>query len=209
MGNKTSSVQTTSSCDVCRKAKHARNRGRLCTACYAKVRRFRFKKAAVAYKGGECLRCGWRGLDAGFDFHHTADDKAFGISGAYCRSKKAIRAELDKCIMLCAMCHRLEHATCLSEALQKVADRTVIDFNVIEPDRMLSFCRRCGKKTSRGNTRCRSCARREQGSYFDWPVDVVLFRMVESENVNRVSQALGVSYNGLKKHLKKIRGVGG
>ena len=182
--------------------------GRLCCSCYARVRRSRIKKAAVAYKGGICQDCGWTGHPVTFDFHHVADDKSFSISGAYCRSAKAIKAELDKCAMLCAICHRLRHATEESAVFQAEVERIPLHFEALTEQRE-RVCEGCGKPTSKASYRCSSCARRAQGDSLNWPSDGKLLKLLKSSNVNQVSKQLGVSYNGLKKHLAKIRGVGG
>jgi hypothetical protein len=74
--------------------------------------RRRRKIRAVAYMGGACFACGWRGPAAVFEFHHRdASEKDFGISqtGTPHRWEKVV-AELAKCVMLCANCHREVHA---------------------------------------------------------------------------------------------------
>ena len=67
---------------------------------------------AVEYKGGKCERCGYSRCIEAFDFHHADPAKKdFGISNkGYTRSWKRVKSELDKCIMLCANCHREIHA---------------------------------------------------------------------------------------------------
>ena len=70
------------------------------------------KQRAVIHMGGACMGCGLRGLLALFEFHHIdAKTKAFGISeDGILRSWESILAELAKCVMLCANCHREVHA---------------------------------------------------------------------------------------------------
>jgi hypothetical protein len=75
-------------------------------------RRRRLKEMVVKYKGGKCVICGYkRCLDA-FDLHHTGDStKKFGLSQrGLTRSWKTIKKEADKCILVCANCHREIHA---------------------------------------------------------------------------------------------------
>src|SRR5512134_2078793 len=71
------------------------------------------RSRALQYKGERCQRCGYdRCMDA-LEFHHlTSSKKDFGISSkGYTRSWDRIRAELDKCMLLCANCHREIHAS--------------------------------------------------------------------------------------------------
>jgi ferredoxin len=70
------------------------------------------KLRAVEFMGGICEGCGHAGPPAIFDFHHReASTKHFGISqdGIPRRWEKVV-AELAKCVMLCANCHREVHA---------------------------------------------------------------------------------------------------
>lgn len=62
--------------------------------------------------GGECFGCGLEGPSAVYDFHHwDAGEKEFGISqDGIPRRWVDVVAELEKCVMLCANCHREVHA---------------------------------------------------------------------------------------------------
>lgn len=67
---------------------------------------------AVAYKGSKCERCGYDRCVEALEFHHTDPTKKdFNISSkGHTRSWNRVQAELDKCVMLCANCHREIHA---------------------------------------------------------------------------------------------------
>ena len=67
---------------------------------------------ALDYKGGCCQLCGYKKCSEALEFHHLeVAGKDFGISDkGYTRSWKKIEEELDKCILLCANCHREVHA---------------------------------------------------------------------------------------------------
>ncbi|UNA01829.1 HNH endonuclease [Vibrio phage PVA8] len=74
--------------------------------------RRRTKLRAVEYKGGCCERCGYDKCIEALEFHHTdPNGKDFGIASGGCKRWERIVPELDKCIMLCANCHREEHAS--------------------------------------------------------------------------------------------------
>jgi hypothetical protein len=62
--------------------------------------------------GSACFGCDLTGPLTLFEFHHwDARTKDFGISeDGITRSWEKIVAELAKCVMLCANCHREVHA---------------------------------------------------------------------------------------------------
>ena len=73
--------------------------------------RLRLRQKAAAYKGGACENCGYNKCFAALEFHHrNPSEKSFTISKRYSYSWQRIKKELDKCIMLCANCHREFHA---------------------------------------------------------------------------------------------------
>lgn len=101
------------------------NRNR-CNTCNTNIRRFRIKKKAVDYKGGKCIDCDWTGDIAGFDFHHLdPEQKDFMITGINAAGMKweKIKTELDKCVLLCARCHRLKHSNYSNPDFQKEAEK--------------------------------------------------------------------------------------
>lgn len=78
-----------------------------CASCSANEQRTTRKILMVEYKGGKCFRCGYNKCIKALDFHHrNASEKTFNISGNHTRSWDRIKAELDKCDLLCANCHR-------------------------------------------------------------------------------------------------------
>ena len=75
-------------------------------------RRKKIRQMAVEYKGGKCERCGYDRCIEALEFHHiNSSKKDFNVSQrGYTRSWKRVMEELEKCIMLCANCHRELHA---------------------------------------------------------------------------------------------------
>lgn len=76
-----------------------------------KVRRKKLKNMSVAYKGGKCIVCGYARLSGALELHHLDPSKKdFGLSvRGLTRSWEKIKGELDKCVLLCANCHREIH----------------------------------------------------------------------------------------------------
>ena len=72
------------------------------------MRRQVLKLRAVNLLGGKCVVCDYSKHPGVLDFHHLdPHTKSFGISsGGFSRSWATIEAELQKCILVCANCHR-------------------------------------------------------------------------------------------------------
>ena len=75
-------------------------------------RRKKIRQEALEYKGGACEYCGYNRCSDALEFHHTdSSGKDFSISDkGYTRSWAKVKEELDKCVLLCANCHREIHA---------------------------------------------------------------------------------------------------
>lgn len=75
-------------------------------------RRRKLKAMVVEYKGGKCILCGYKRSMWAFDLHHIDEaTKEFGLSTrGLTRSWEKIKAEADKCVLVCANCHREIHA---------------------------------------------------------------------------------------------------
>ena len=72
-------------------------------------RRKQNKLLLVEYKGGKCERCGYNKCMGALDFHHIdPSTKEFCLTGNTFGIKRQM-IEADKCILLCANCHREEH----------------------------------------------------------------------------------------------------
>lgn len=88
------------------KRKYADRREELIKAV-AKRRR-KIKTLSINYKGGKCQICGYNKFQGALDFHHVdPKQKSFSIGEkGYTRSWDRIKEELNKCILVCATCHR-------------------------------------------------------------------------------------------------------
>ncbi len=82
-----------------------------CQTDATQKRRNKIKEMSIEYKGNKCCICGYNKCKSALEFHHLdPKQKDFGISAkGYTRSWEKIKEELDKCIMVCANCHREIH----------------------------------------------------------------------------------------------------
>ena len=75
-------------------------------------RRMKIREMAVRYKGGHCQACGYSKCLGALEFHHPdPSQKDFSISkDGLTRSWDRVRTEIEKCVLVCANCHREIHA---------------------------------------------------------------------------------------------------
>ena len=71
-------------------------------------RRRAIKALAIEYKGGKCQLCGYDKYQGALELHHIdPKQKEFAISQkGHSRSWERVKKELDKCMLVCANCHR-------------------------------------------------------------------------------------------------------
>jgi hypothetical protein len=104
----------------------------------------------VDYKGGACVLCGYDKCLRAMDFHHLDPTHKRGRTAAN-RSWEWIRAELDRCMLVCSNCH-----------FELEADGGRRKRRRNDPDAD-STCERCGRRfkfvSRRGmsRNRCNSC----------------------------------------------------
>lgn len=88
-----------------------------CKSCNHKLvldRQRKFKFKIVQLKGGKCTKCGYDKCLSAMEFHHiNPNEKDFNFAQyrhtSFEKNKKIIMQELDKCILVCANCHREIH----------------------------------------------------------------------------------------------------
>lgn len=78
----------------------------------ASLKRMLVKKKAVEEKGNKCALCGKTYPLQVYDFHHICpSEKDFNIGNKHATVKwEIVKKEIDKCLLLCANCHRLIHS---------------------------------------------------------------------------------------------------
>jgi hypothetical protein len=90
--------------------RHAHPYCKKCNGIKVLERQRKLKEDAVVYKGGECAECGYKRCLAALEFHHLdPKHKDFSISKKRHTTLEKIKPELDKCVLLCAVCHREVH----------------------------------------------------------------------------------------------------
>ena len=70
------------------------------------------KKKAIDYLGGKCIDCSGVFEDCVYDFHHVDMSTKEGNPSYFLKGTskwERAKEELDKCVLLCANCHRVRH----------------------------------------------------------------------------------------------------
>jgi hypothetical protein len=103
---------------------HYEKRCKKCNSKAVQSRREKIKLLAFEYKGSKCERCDYDRCLSAMEFHHLdPQGKDFGISDkGYTRSWQKVKEELDKCIMVCANCHREIHEKIINIQKRKLID---------------------------------------------------------------------------------------
>ena len=80
-----------------------------CAKHFKQARQRTIKEALVNAMGGCCQKCGGVFSPAVYDFHHVGEkdgNPSYLIANS---SVEKIAEEIEKCVLLCANCHRMEH----------------------------------------------------------------------------------------------------
>ena len=102
-------------CKVCGETEPDKFYGKMKTTCrnchgkHMEAERVDRRQQAIDYKGGKCQKCGYDNYRGALEFHHM-DPSQKDPTGLKAFSLKRLFAEVDKCMLLCANCHRETHA---------------------------------------------------------------------------------------------------
>ena len=103
---------------------------------HVKNYRNRLKEKLVEYKGGKCEICGYDKCVEALEFHHLdPTEKEFGISSYSSLSFEKAKNEVDKCVLVCANCHREIHHALNEEKREHEMERERAAFSEILKNR--------------------------------------------------------------------------
>jgi hypothetical protein len=100
---------------ICKRcSKPSGRRRNFCNSCNVTRYRQNLKKKLVDYKGGKCEICGYNKCMRNLIFHHIdPSEKEFAIT-TNLMSLKKMKIEVDKCSLLCCLCHGEVHEGLIS-----------------------------------------------------------------------------------------------
>jgi len=89
-----------------KKAGYIRNREAI--VIERRRKRHKLKAEMIELKGGKCVDCGGTFPAYAYDFHHV-NGRDMVVGNLVLLGRDALLEELNKCILLCAICHRGRH----------------------------------------------------------------------------------------------------
>ena len=100
----------TDSCVDCGSPLNSKGGWMRCSKHFKLLRQRTIKESLVDAMGGCCQHCNGVFNLAAYDFHHISKKEANPSNIINSASIQKIAEEIEKCILLCANCHRIEHA---------------------------------------------------------------------------------------------------
>jgi hypothetical protein len=159
----------------------------------------RKKQHAVDVFGGKCCICGYNKCIEALDFHHlNKAEKEESPSKIILRwSFEKAKIELDKCILVCANCHREIHAA--------EKEKKPIDLQKFYKPWLKKTCECCSKEfeTKLENQKfcsisCNALSQRKVTR----PTKEVLKELMETTSWTQLGRMFKVSDNGIRKWAK-------
>lgn len=171
----------------------------------------KIKQKAIEYKGGKCINCGYNKCTTSLVFHHRdPNEKEFGIGNKLAKWE-TIKAELDKCDLLCLNCHgevhEIEYQRKLSEKEAFIRSNIPARKDKSLEQRTCQYCKSSfnlrGKGGNAPNKYCSIKCRRD--AIRKIPNDISrLQELVSSKSLSELSIELGVTTRAIQKVCKKL-----
>lgn len=167
----------------------------------------RRKTNLIKVFGSKCCICGFDKWQSALEFHHVnPEEKEFGITVD--TATKAIEkqlAEMKKCILVCANCHRGIHSNNLEipNNWQDFYNEEVAQQLIEETHAKKYYCKLCGKEKSKTGILCAECARLAQRKS-ERPSREELKNKIRKESFRTIGLNYNVSDNAIRKWCKAM-----
>ena len=174
--------------------------------------RRRRKENLIKVCGCKCALCGYNKVISALEFHHIEpEEKEYGIAEkGTCHDLEKDLAEVKKCILVCANCHREIHEELYS--VEELKEKQIFNEQyakelLLNRDRKLGliekekiYCLSCGKEiTGDGYTglcsECSHAARR----LCSRPSREELKQLIRTKPFTQIAKQYGVSDNAIRK----------
>lgn len=189
---------------------------------YYQNARARRKHLFLDIMGNKCQLCGYDKNEKALEFHHiNPEEKEFSLSDCALKKLEEVYNELQKCVLVCANCHRIIHydenfntplisAFDKEKAEQYAQEEEVLKLfhaNKKEP----KYCPVCGKliHTSRNKYCSVECSHigyaRQHGNKKGRPDRDELKLMIRTQTFEGIGRYYGVNGNAVRKWCDKYQ----
>lgn len=159
-------------------------------------------------KSKPCMDCGFQFKPWQMDFDHRDHlMKSMEISKMIvrCMPKERIVAEVAKCDLVCANCHRdrtyqqrLAYLACQRQNRQQIKNLRPAQIKIPRPVQPKPICQDCGIEVWPGSKRCRGC---QEALRIVWPSVEKLVHQLAGTTFEALGRELKVSSGAIRKHL--------
>lgn len=166
--------------------------------------RTRLKERIIYVMGGECQCCGYKKLNSALELHHlVSQEKEFTVASNTNIAWSSVRKEIQKCILVCANCHREIHAGLINNETLK---SSFIEEKAIEIDELITsikqkeifYCKNCGVEIYKGSKLCVKCFA-EQRRRVERPTRLELKNLIRTTSFSQIARIYSVSDNAIRK----------
>lgn len=160
--------------------------------------------------GNKCNICGYNKTVSALEFHHiNPEEKEYGLASmGTCHQLEKDLEEVQKCILVCANCHREIHDNFYTKEellsykiyLQDIANELIQDRdNKLEKH---YYCSNCGKEITKNAKLCTECANKERRIIQNRPNREELKQLIRYNSFAELGRKYGITDNAIRKWCK-------
>ena len=163
--------------------------------------------------GNQCNLCGYNKVVGALEFHHiNPEEKSYALASmGTCHQLETDLQEIQKCILVCANCHREIHENLYTKEelinkkiyLEDIAQQLINDRNSKLEEKHF-YCPSCGKEISRGAKYCNECSRKKNRIVQERPDRKELKQLIRNFTFTELGRKYGVSDNSVRKWCKLV-----
>lgn len=161
------------------------------------------KERAIYVMGGKCQICGYNTCSQALEFHHLIpEEKEYTVAKKTYTKWEDLVLELQKCILVCANCHREIHSGLVDSIPSNILDKQKVQevSNIIQAikSKKLFYCKKCGKEVSYKAEYCPHCAALMRRNV-ERPTREILKQEIRTLSFSAIGRKYGVSDNAIRK----------
>ena len=154
--------------------------------------------------GNKCQCCGYDRLNSALELHHLdSQEKEFTVASNANIGWETARKEIQKCILVCANCHREIHAGLIENDALKSSFNEEKAMKIDElinsiKQKEIFYCKNCGAEIHKGSQMCVKCFA-EQRRRIERPNRSELKNLIRTTSFSQIAKSYNVSDNAIRK----------